>query len=74
MGTMSVLDDTGDTRLQWDKANGLEVKAAEQRFAELKARGFAAFKTDAKGDKGEQIHSFAADAERIIFVPPMVGG
>lgn len=74
IGEMSVLDRSGDTRIQWNKMNPDELAAAENRFNEYKGRGFAAFKVNKKGDKGEQIDAFDPDAERIILVPALVGG
>lgn len=74
MSEMCVLDPSGDSRLQWDKANPDELRLAEERFDELKRSGYAAFKVTAKGDKGEQIDAFDPSAERLILIPQMVGG
>lgn len=74
MSEMSVLDKTGDTRIQWDKANAEEVAAALARFNELRVQGFAAYRVDASGQGSEVLHAFDREAERIIFRPPMVGG
>ncbi len=74
MSELAVLDRTGDTRIQWDKLNNDETEEARQRFNEFRAKGFASFKVDSSGLKGEQIDEFDASAERIILVPQMVGG
>lgn len=74
MSELMVLDRSGDTRLQWNDYNADEVEAAKKRFAEFKNKGYAAFKVNRKGDQGEQIDEFDAAAERLILIPPMVGG
>jgi hypothetical protein len=74
MSVLSVADRTGDTRLQWDKSNEDEVNAAQTRFSELQAKGWPAFKVNKRGDRGEKIDAFDPEVERIIFVPPIVGG
>jgi hypothetical protein len=74
MSVLAVLDATGDTRLQWDKNNHMEVQAAKARFDELKAKRYFAYKVNKQGEQGEVIHDFDPAAERIMMVPPMVGG
>ncbi len=74
MGTLSVLDATGDTRLQWDKNNPDEVKYARERFDELKAKRYLAYRLNSKGNQGEVINDFDPAAERIILHAPMIGG
>lgn len=74
MGELAVLDRTGDTRLQWSKHNPEKVTAAENRFKELKAKGYAAFKVNKDGDKGIQIDDFDPSAERLIMIPQIIGG
>jgi hypothetical protein len=71
---LAVLDGTGDSKLMWDRNKPDEVAAARAHFQSLRDKGYAAFKTNKQGDRGEQIHSFLAEAERIIMVPPHVGG
>jgi hypothetical protein len=73
-GTLFKLDDTGDTRLQWNLKNPEEVEAARTRFNELKKQGYTAYTVDKSGDSGEVIHTFDPKAERIIFRPHMIGG
>lgn len=75
-GTMEILDHTGDTKVIWDKDNPDEVEAARAQFDKLVgSKRFAAFEVKGeKGDKGKQIRAFDPNAERMILVPPMVGG
>ena len=69
------LDHTGDTRLIWDSENDAETAAARTMFDELKAKRFIGYKAEGKdGRKGEILQKFDPDAERIIMVPPQVGG
>jgi hypothetical protein len=68
-----VLDETGDSRFQWDKSDPLQVEKARARFAELKAKGMAAYRVTAKGEQ-ELLHDFDESAERIVMRGPVVGG
>ena len=74
MGTLSVLDRTGDTKLIWDSGNADEVAAARKTFKDLKGKGFIAYSVKRKGAKGKAMASFDPDTERIIMSPPMAGG
>jgi hypothetical protein len=75
-GVMAELNETGDTKVIWDKNNPDEVEAARATFDRLtKDRKFIAFSVKGKnGDKDERIRTFDPDAERIILVPQNVGG
>lgn len=73
-GTMAVLNETGDVKTVWDADNEAEVQAARKTFDELRAKGFAAYKVNRSGEKGEVIRKFDPEAEAIILAPPMVGG
>lgn len=74
LSTLCVLDETGDTRMQWDRTNHVEVAKAEARFKELRAKGYLAYKVNKKGDRGEVIDAFDPSAERIILHAQMIGG
>lgn len=71
---LSVLDGSGDTRLRWNPKDKDEVQAARDKFDEFRKKGYAAFRVNATGTKGEQIDKFDPRAERVILMPPMVGG
>ena len=73
-GTLCILDESGDSRMQWDKTKPEQIAAAEARFNELKAKRYLAYKVDSKGKQGEVVDKFDPDAERIILHSPMVGG
>lgn len=72
--TMFVMDESGDTRLQWNPKNQAEVDAARRRFDDLKRRGYLAYKVDRRGGQGEVLDAFDPTAQRIIMAPQMVGG
>jgi hypothetical protein len=72
-GTLCVLSGRGDTKLTWDKSDPQSVSDATRAFVDLMTKGYAAFATK-DGKKDEQIHTFDAEAEEIILVPPIAGG
>jgi hypothetical protein len=75
MGEMAVLDRLkGDTKVIWDADHEEEVEAARAQFDTLTGKGYAAFRVNARGRKGEQIREFDSEAEKIILAPQMVGG
>ena len=75
MGTMAVMDRSGDTKVIWDKNNPDEVENARRTFDELRKKGFLAYSVQGRqGDKGELIREFDPEAERLIMAPPMQGG
>ncbi len=71
---ISVMGQRGDTKLIWNKNNAEEVANAKRTFDDLRAKRFLAFKVTDDGSKGEQINEFDPNIERMIMVPPMVGG
>lgn len=73
-GEMWELDDTGDTRIQWDPGDADQVAAAKKKFADLKARGYRAFAVKKSGSPGELLDEFDPMEERIIMSPHHVGG
>lgn len=73
-GSLCVLDESGDSRMQWTKSDPQQVAAAKARFDELKSKGYLAYKVDKSGQRGEVIDRFDAKAERIILHSRMIGG
>jgi hypothetical protein len=74
LGTLCVIDTTGDSRMQWDQNSPDQVAAARRRFEELKARGYVGHRVDASGAMSEEIRDFDPTAERIIMNKRLVGG
>jgi len=73
-GTLCIMSEEGDTRIQWDKLDPEQVSKAQAKFDELKKKGYAGYSVNKKGDKGEVLHTFDPNSERVIMMPPMVGG
>lgn len=74
-GRLYVMDKTGDTRVTWDRRNPEEVANAKRTFDELRGKGYLAYSVSpADGSKGQQLHAFDPDAEKIILAPQMRGG
>ena len=72
--TLHVLDDSGDTRIEWDPSDPVSVKAAEAAFKAAKKKGHLIYKTRADGSQGELLRNFDPQAERIVATPQTVGG
>ena len=73
-GLLCLLDESGDSRMQWDKNVPVQVAKAEARFDELKKKGYLAYSVNKKGDMGDILQAFDPNAERTIMHSPMVGG
>lgn len=74
-GSLAVLDQTGDTKVIWDRNNPVEVEIARAAFDKAKAKKYMAYKIVGQdGKKGEVISEFDPKAERIILAPVLVGG
>lgn len=74
VGTLHVMDDTGDTRTMWNPEVEAEVDAARAQFDALKAKGYLAYTVDNGGEKGEVINTFDKTLGAIIMIPQVVGG
>jgi len=72
-GTMRAINSTGDSKIEWDKNNPLEVAEARNSFHNYLDKGFTAYKGKAIG-KGAKLTVFDSDLEMIVLVPPAVGG
>lgn len=72
---MAVMNEQGDKKTIWDRLNAIEVEAARKEFKFFKDSGYMAYKVEGKeGRRGEILHEFDPQAERVIFAPPMRGG
>lgn len=74
MGTLHVLDRTGDTRTMWDPNRPTEVEAARKTFDRLRKQGYLAYRVNEAGDKGEVMREFDATAGKVIMQPQLAGG
>ena len=77
MGTLRILNSSGDTCVDWDLADHETVRAAEQLFERLlvieKKIPFSRA-VGAPADDAVQIDRFDPQAQEIIFVRPITGG
>jgi hypothetical protein len=73
MAKQIVMDATGDTRHQFDPADGAGVAEAESRFKQLTGAGFTAAARRGEG-RSELIRSFDPSAEETVFFPRLQGG
>lgn len=78
---MTVMDQSGDTKIVWDPNVPEEVEQARRTFNELTKRaseggkGYQAFSVNPEdATKGEMIREFDPNAAKVILSPPMVGG
>lgn len=69
-----IMDHSGDVKKIWDPSKPVEVDDAKRSFDDLTQKGYKAFRTNDKGDTGEQMREFDASAGRVVFIPQMQGG
>lgn len=76
MGTMRVIDATGDTVIEWTNDDEASVAKAERVFRKLQSDRLLAFArtSGAPADTAERIFSFDAAADEILWVRPIAGG
>lgn len=74
MGTLKVMDGSGDSHLIWDATRPDEVSAARRLYDDLKGKKYNAYGVKADGGKGELIYAFDPNLEKIIMAPAMRGG
>jgi hypothetical protein len=76
MGTMRILDQSGDTAVIWDLDDEATLRAAEEIFEREAAQAKMAFARPlgAPVEQAERIRSFDPTAEEIIWVRPIQGG
>lgn len=74
MGTMCVMDRTGDSKSIWDPNNRDEVDQARKTFNDLKAKGYTAYHVRDDGKKAEIMRDFDPHAGKVILSPAMAGG
>jgi len=74
MGTLKVMDGSGDSNLIWSADSPDEVAAARLLYDNLKSKKYNAYGVKANGDKGELISDFDPGLQKIIMAPAMRGG
>jgi hypothetical protein len=73
MAVQIVMDHTGDTRHEFNRADALALAQAEARFMELTGAGFTAAKRLGEG-KSQVLKSYDPTAEETLFIPRLKGG
>ena len=73
MGTLEIMNESGDEKIVWNADDVNSVATARKKFEEFLAKGYTPFKMWSD-KKGEQLKAFDQLAEKILFVAPMVGG
>jgi hypothetical protein len=71
MPTQIVMDSWGDTRHGFDIA---DQARAEERFRELRSRGYKAIALGEKGAPNQLIDKFDPHVEQTLFIPHLQGG
>jgi hypothetical protein len=76
MGTMRILDETGDTTIEWTLDDDQAMRHAEALFRQQLAQRQIAFARPARGtvEEAERVFSFDPSAEEILWVRPIQGG
>lgn len=72
--TLSVIDNTGDTKTIWDPSNDTEVEIARSTFNALRKKNYLIYHVKGNGEKGKAMTEFDPSAEKMIAVPNIVGG
>jgi hypothetical protein len=73
MAWQIVMDETGDTRHEFNPADAAAVATAKSRFERLTGIGFTAAVRRGEG-RSERIRSFDPAAEETVFFPRLKGG
>lgn len=68
-----VLDDSGDSRILWNRKRQAEVEDARRRFDEYMKKGYRAYVCRSDGSKGARVETFDALLEEIIVAPGQAG-
>lgn len=70
---LSIMDHTGHSTVEFDKANVVSLQKAMRRFDELMAKGHTAAVRTGPGEL-KQVRAFDPNAEETVLTPPLVGG
>ena len=73
MSKLRILNESGDTTLEWDLEDKVSVEAVRKEFDTIIASGYMAFSITSP-TQGEVIRKFDPAAKEIIMTAPMVGG
>lgn len=71
--TMHILNHTGHQTLTWTDGDLETIEAAKLMFNQKRGEGYAAFKVEEGGEKGDIINVFNPE-EDVILSPALQGG
>jgi hypothetical protein len=76
VGTMRIIDRTGDSTVEWDLDDKATVERAEELFRQLIGQRQMAFGRPAGAtvEEAERLYAFAPESEEILWVRPIQGG
>jgi hypothetical protein len=76
LGKMRILDETGDTTIEWTVDDDEALRRAETLFRQQMNARQMAFSRPAQGtvEDADRIFAFDPNAEEIIWVRPIQGG
>jgi hypothetical protein len=75
MGTMRILDETGDTTVTWDADDGASTTEARRVFDRQRRMGRIPFcRRHAVQKDAVQLHRFDPEVHEIIWLRPLQGG
>lgn len=69
----AIMDQTGHSTLEFDKADPAQLAAAQAKFDELMGQKYTAAERVAPGES-KLVRAFNPDAGEMVFVPQLVGG
>lgn len=73
MPKLHIMDHSGHSTIDFDKANTISVAEAERRFKELTGAGFTAAVRAGPGES-KVVKAFDPNAEETLLIPPLQGG
>jgi hypothetical protein len=73
MAIQIVMDNSGDSRFEFDPADSAGVAEAMERFNELAGRGYTAAERTGSGTS-RKVTEFDPTAGEVLFMPRLVGG
>ena len=73
MGIQIVINNSGDSRFEYDPADDDAVAMATERSKELIGLGYTAAERTASG-RSRKVTEFDPTATKVLFMPRLVGG
>jgi len=74
MGTMAIPDHSGHTAIDWRADDPASLRRAGDTFTVLREQRLVPFARRTPADEFEQIRTFDAEVDEIMWVRPLQGG